>query len=335
MALESHYKKPDLSLWQGRKDTPPNAALFQITKFLNLTTLDTNQTNSFALLGFCSDEGVRRNRGRVGAAKGPDILRSVLAKIPIHKALCFYDAGNIVCVDNNLESAQIALGQAVSLLLKHHITPIVIGGGHEVAYGHFLGIKKQYLDIVNFDAHLDMRPLLENNQGSSGTPFLQIAQLCKQQKRDFNYHCIGVQKIGNTRQLLDTAVTHNVNIVFADDIHTQVQHSFLTPIIATAKNIYVTTCLDVFASPYAPGVSAPQPYGLTPAQIIPSLRQLAASGKVLTYDIAELAPAFDQDNITAKLATQLIFEIIHNHSFKEDHHDSSNTDTKEKQHTCP
>jgi len=54
--------------------------------------------------------------------------------------------------------------------------PIVLGGSHELAYGHFNGIvnhlKKQTknsskVGIINFDAHFDLRPY--DNQGSSGT----------------------------------------------------------------------------------------------------------------------------------------------------------------------
>jgi len=47
--------------------------------------------------------------------------------------------------------------------------------------------------------------------------------------------------------------------------------------------------------PYAPGVSAPQPLGVLPWQILPLVRQLAASGKVVSYDIAELSPKYDID----------------------------------------
>jgi formiminoglutamase len=76
------------------------------------------------------------------------------------------------------------------------------------------------------------------------------------------------------------------------------------------ERIYLSICLDVFASAYAPGVSAPQPFGITPIQALPILRRLAESGKVIALDIVELAPNYDPSGITAKLAASLLNEWI-------------------------
>jgi len=45
------------------------------------------------------------------------------------------------------------------------------------------------------------------------------------------------------------------------------------------------------------------------------VRKLAGSGKVVSYDIAELSPPYDIDSRTAKLSANLIYEIIHHHLF--------------------
>jgi formiminoglutamase len=278
---------------------------------------------AFAFIGFCCDAGVRRNLGRAGAADGPGAIRHMLAKFPIQRTdvIC-YDAGDITCHDDQLEGAQEALAEAVSHLLHRHITPIVFGGGHEIAWGHYQGIAKtvgqKQLGIVNFDAHFDMRPLLPSNHGSSGTPFLQIAEAHKAANRHFDYNCIGIQPAGNIRQLFDTAKSYETHMLFADDIHHGHMDqciSFLDRIIADNQIIYLSLCLDVFSSAYAPGVSAPQPLGLTPWQLLPLVRKLASSGKVLTYDVAELAPVYDVDQHTAKLAANFIYDIIHHHVF--------------------
>ena len=323
MHWQHHYFPPNESNWQGRTDLPANACFFQIIKSLDLQKpITTNQLNTFALLGFCCDEGVERNHGRTGAAKGPEAIRSILSKMPLHRHdITIYDAGDITCTDGNLEQAQEVLGDAVALLLQHHITPIILGGGHELAWGHYQGIAKHddksQLAIVNFDAHFDMRPLLANHQGSSGTPFLQIATAHENANRKFNYNCIGIQPSGNISLLYDTAKKHHVEIIQADEIYQGKSCApLLDRIIKDNQLIYTSICLDVFAVPYAPGVSAPQTLGLTPWQVMPYVRQLAASGKVISYDIAELCPTYDIDNRTAKLAATLIYEITHHHKEK-------------------
>lgn len=322
MTWHSRYIPPDPSQWQGRADIPPSSCFFQIMQMLDLRTNIPENRNkrAFGLLGFCCDEGVRRNLGRPGAALGPAAIREILAKLPVqkHGLLCF-DAGDISCTDGDLESAQQALGEACALLLAHNIIPIVLGGGHELAFGHYQGIVKKFtkekLGIVNFDAHFDMRPVV-NNLGSSGTPFLQIAQAHKTSGLRFDYNCIGIQRAGNIRLLFDTAKKYGVHTLLADDLHqgyTEKCATFIDRIIDENDIIYISLCLDVFAAPYAPGVSAPQPLGLTPWQIIPWVRQLAASGKVISYDIAELAPQYDLGLKTAKLAANFIYEFIHYH----------------------
>ena len=209
-------------------------------------------------------------------------------------------------------------------MLEQGIKPIVLGGGHELAWGHYQGISQVFpennLGIINFDAHFDMRPLLPNNLGTSGTPFLQIAEAHKSGNRRFDYNVIGIQHAGNVRQLFEVARENNVNVILADELH-QGQHEkcvdFIDRVIDQNEIVYMSFCLDVFAASFAPAVSATQPLGLYPWHIIPLVRQLAASGKVISYDIAELSPRYDVDHRTAKLAAILIYELIHHQHPKE------------------
>lgn len=324
MTWNTRYLPPDPNQWQGRKDIPPASCFFQIIQMLNL--LDdhsiTTDLPTFALLGFRCDEGIRRNQGRIGAAEGPSSLRTALSKMPVHNQhFACVDAGSITCADGDLEASQEALGEVINLLLQHNLKPIVIGGGHELAWGNYQGIATTFpnedLGIINIDAHFDMRPLLSDNKGSSGTGFLQIAEACKKNKKRFDYNCIGIQHTGNIRQLFETAKQYNTKILLADELHGHQNErgvDFVDRVIDENDLVYVSLCLDVFSAAFAPGVSAVQPLGLNPWHIIPILRQLAASGKVVSYDIAELSPRYDIDQCTAKLAANLIYEIVHHHN---------------------
>lgn len=321
MALKRHYLPPSHAIWQGRTDAPADAYFFQKMRLLNLEVPITPAKQlSFALIGFCCDEGIKRNQGRVGAKEGPKAIRQMLAGIALQRqdVECF-DAGDIIINDNDLESAQHTLADALTLLLKANIVPIALGGGHELAWGHYQGIaacKKENVGIINIDAHLDMRELLKNHQGSSGTSFLQIAQAKADKQQPFNYYCIGVQPESNIAPLIKTAREHGTHILWIDDLQPQnlpATTHLIEEIITYNQFLYVSLCLDVFAAAYAPGVSAPQPFGANPWQIIPIVRMLAASKKVISYDIAELSPPFDRDNRTAKLAANFIYEIIHHH----------------------
>ncbi|MHB1222316.1 MAG: arginase family protein, partial [Gammaproteobacteria bacterium] len=154
MAWTSYYLPPTSKLWQGRSDTPDRSAFFKVIELLDLNQpinhhlpSDRNQhiQNAFAFLGFSCDEGVKRNLGRPGAIEGPAAIRTALAKLPVHinNFIC-YDAGDITCTNGNLEEAQAALAEATAMLLRNSITPIVLGGGHELAWGHYQGIHQAF-----------------------------------------------------------------------------------------------------------------------------------------------------------------------------------------------
>jgi formiminoglutamase len=206
-------------------------------------------------------------------------------------------------------------------MLGKGFNTIVMGGGHELAWGHYCGIERAFpkldLGIINFDAHFDMRALLPDQKGTSGTGFLQIAESNQRTKKRFDYNCIGIQHAGNVRQLFETAKAFNTKVILADELHQgQLEKcvDFVDRMIDQNALVYVSLCLDVFAGAFTPGVSAVQPLGLMPWHIIPLVRQLAASGKVVSYDIAELCPHYDIDHRTAKLAANLIYEIVHHHN---------------------
>jgi formiminoglutamase len=176
-----------------------------------------------------------------------------------------------------------------------------------------LSAQHKNILIVNFDAHYDLRPLIDNKWGSSGTPFTQIAQHCKQVGIPFHYLCIGVQKSANTESLFNVAHSLKVETVLAETIHLNGIAStseLLEKALAKHDAVYLTVCMDVFAQSCAPGVSAPQALGLLPWQVLPLLRRISASGKLLTMDCVELSPPFDQDSMTAKLAASLIWEVL-------------------------
>lgn len=325
MNWESRYLPPDGTAWQGRNDIPDGSCFYQYVKPLNLLTRRPEKTSqiTFAIVGFKCDEGVQRDLRRSGAFEGPTAIRHRLAKLPIQKPnICIYDAGNVICTDHDLEASQRTLAEVIAMLLEQNIRPIVIGGGHEVAWGHYQGIAKIYppqkrLGIINFDAHFDLHPMDPTHRGSAETTFYQIAEDHRSAQRHFDYNCIGIQHAGNIRQLFDLAKKFNVKIILADELHQGLQEKcfdFIDRIVDQNEIIYLSLSLDVFSPAFAPGVSSIQPLGLNPWHLIPLIRQVAASGKMISYDIVEHVPRYDIDHRTAKLAATLIYEIIHHHN---------------------
>lgn len=316
--MHKFYKSTDAGLWTGRVDSESNFDAFrwhQWVEILDLNDEILNPMSSFSIgiIGYRGDKGVKKNKGRIGSSGGPISIRKELMNLPCNfkNTLKIYDCGDIICDDASIEESQQELSNLIERMLELNIFPIVIGGSHEIAFGHFSGIKKyenKKIGIINFDAHFDMRPC--ENGGTSGTMFRQISDI---EKEDFLYYVLGIQKRGNTVELFKTAKLLGVNYDLASDIlNTDIWKILesLDKFIQKSDKVYITICADVFSSSFAPGVSASQPLGLDPEKVIKILKYIFKSKKVVSFDIAEVSPRFDQDHVTSRLASTIIFAVI-------------------------
>ena len=279
-----------------------------------------------ALLGLASDAGVSRNHGRPGAAEGPVALRRALANLAWHGGddARLYDAGDVHCSGDALEEAQSRYADRLASLLRDGHFAIGLGGGHEIAWAAYQGIERalrddprlERLGILNFDAHLDLRRPETAGRGTSGTPFLQIAEARAARGLEFRYLCMGVSEAANTPALFDRARSLGTTVV--SDLEAAQPEAQLTlqRFIEASSAVYLTFCLDVLPPAVAPGVSAPSGLGVALHRVVTLLRDaLAACGhgrpgsKLLVADIAELNPRHDSDGRTARTASRLVYEL--------------------------
>ena len=96
-------------IWQGRfdGDDPLSHRIFQRVFLEN--NYSNISPNDFVLHGFAVDEGVKRNKGRVGAKDAPDIIRKNTTNFPVvNPEFVLKDFGNITCEDGNLEKSAAA-----------------------------------------------------------------------------------------------------------------------------------------------------------------------------------------------------------------------------------
>lgn len=268
-----------------------------------------------AVLGFASDEGVRRNHGRTGAVAGPEHLRAALGGLAVHDSFPRYDAGTVTTQGTDLEGAHEELSNRVETLYRQGFLTVVLGGGHETAFGShrgaFRGNDEQPLGIINLDAHFDLRAA---DQPTSGTPFLQIARLVG---RGFQYSVAGISKPNNTAALFATAQQLGVRVVLDEDLADMPvkEAAALARQMASGNDaLHLSIDLDVLAASVAPGVSAPAALGVSLEHIRAMAIAIAKTGKLRLVDVVELNPAFDIDERTAKVAARLIDDIVTAHA---------------------
>ena len=305
--------------WQGRTDIEDAP---YTERWHNRITPDEENTaaTDFGLLGFACEVGVLRNKGRGGAAEGPAALRKQLSNLAWHgNKQTATDFGTVEVNDDDLEAGQQLLASHVDKALSKVQRLLVIGGGHETAWGSFNGLSQHLgpqarIGIINLDAHFDLRSPGVNGP-SSGTPFYQIKQLAGD---NFHYCCLGVARAANTKALFDRASQWNVSYREdhqmeadqIDDILTQVQD-----FCAGKDALYLTIDLDVLPHYQAPGVSAPAALGVplsVIARVIAEVQRCAGNCRfgLPLVEITELSPANDNQGTTARTAAVLADRLL-------------------------
>jgi formiminoglutamase len=273
------------------------------------------------LIGFPQDEGVRRNHGRQGAAEAPAAIRRFLYTFTLWDAERGVglegspplDAGNIR-IAGTLEDTQEALGAVVGAILASGAVPIVLGGGHETAYGHYLGYvtARRPVGIINLDAHLDVRPC-QDGRGHSGSPFRQALDHPTSPLPGPHFVCLGAQPQSVSRVHWEFARGRGCRIGWYRQVrrcpvkHLRQEASRLS---AAGCQVYVSLDADAIRAADVPGVSAPNASGFPAEQVLALARAAGNSPVVCSFDLVEINPRHDPDGRSSRWAALAVWNFL-------------------------
>lgn len=300
-----------MSVWRGRTDEHDGPLALRWHQKVQPLTLGCH--SGIALVGFVCDEGVRRNGGRVGAKDGPRAIRAALANLAWHQQHSVYDAGDVACDDGDLDSAQSRLAEAVAEVIRTGHRPLILGGGHETAWGTFQGLSAACgvapCGVINLDAHFDLR---SDPVPNSGSPFRQIADWCEANGRRFRYLALGIAVPSNTAALFQRTDALGAQWHLDRDVqpwNLEPIRDAVVKFAAQCDRVHLSIDLDVLPAAAMPAVSAPAALGV-PLDAVERLVEAALdSGKVAAVDLVELNPRHDIDNRGAKVAARIAWQI--------------------------
>ena len=307
------YRKSDFDAWDGSAGGSEEDP--RLGSFISPGT-DELQDVRIAVAGFPVDDGVRINGGRVGAAHAPDEIRDVLyGMTPDPRQLegqvrvlrRTVDVGNLRA-GRSLAEKQEALGAFVQDCLAADVVPVILGGGHETAYGHFLGYAESGtpVDIVNIDAHADVRPLVEGF-GHSGSSFRQALEHASGACR--TYSVAGLQPGRNAVAHIEYLAEHGGRALWATETTSETLKRVLVPLTADG-HVMLTLDMDAVDQSYAPGVSAPTVGGLEQQLVIDLAHEAGSSPAVSSLDLVEVNPLVDEGGRTVRLAARLVWGFL-------------------------
>lgn len=263
-----------------------------------------------AIVGCPQDEGVRRNRGRPGAALAPDAIRSALMRLSIAglEGLRIVDLGDVM-IAGTLEEIHDRLHTLARTIVADGKRLVSLGGGNDISFADCGGLAAAAGSVLafNIDAHLDVRADTPRN---SGTPYRQLLEAGLVRPEAF--YEIGAQPFANSAIYGAYLRDRGATIIPLDELRQRGIAATLQQILHQRQEpaIFWGFDLDVVNAAEAPGVSAPNPLGMSGAELCHIAALAGADYRSKIIEISEVNPAFDSDGRTARLAAVAIWHFL-------------------------
>lgn len=261
--------------------------------------------SSIALLGipYDADSSYRR-----GTAQGPAALRAELARARDYSSLTseggvdldrpgvLTDVGDVDVGEP--EATRVAIERQAAGLLHAGHRLLALGGDHSITYPILRAVHHALgrVDVLHLDAHPDLYPIFQDNRYSHACPFARaledglVGRLVQ----------VGIRAATAPQR----AVAERYNV----EQFTMREWSG-PPRVTLERPVYVSLDLDGIDPAFAPGVSHPEPGGLSVRDAIAVLQRL--EGRVVAADLVEFNPSLDQGGRTAGVGVKLMKELLH------------------------
>lgn len=209
------------------------------------------------------------------------------------------DDGDLELAFGNSERAMKDISQYVAKVIKDSKIPVMIGGEHLVSLGAMQAIYNKYksINIIHFDAHIDVKDDILGEKLSHGTVMRRIWDIVG----DNRIHQFGIRS-GMREEFewaKDRMFTNKFNLNYLDSV--------IQPI--GDKPVYVTIDLDVFDPSIMSGTGTPEAGGLLFKEMLDAILKIS-SLNVVGYDIVELCPHLDQSRASTVTACNLVREVL-------------------------
>ncbi len=215
----------------------------------------------------------------------------------LFESLKIHDMGDLF-LPSELEEAGKVIQDAVNRVSREGKTPVILGGEHTLTYFACKALKPE--NIIYIDAHADLRSEWIGQRLCHATVARQL-----------------VEEMGGDHVIF--VGTRSYSVEEAEFIkHQQIEilSDFSNPKelagkikgVAEAKKVYLTIDMDVLDPAYAPGVSCPEPGGISTSQLLELIRHLGPLS-LCGVDLVEVCPPFD-NGCASFAAARVLYQIL-------------------------
>ena len=210
-----------------------------------------------------------------------------------------YDGGDLELPFGDPSDALMQIEEYVDQVVNDNKIPLMIGGEHLVTLGAVRSVVKkyEYLHIVHFDAHADLREEYLGVTLSHAT----VLHRCHDLVGDHKIFQFGIRS-GDREEFRwgkDHVTTCKFNFDTLDEVVEQLQ----------GKAVYFTLDLDVLDPSVFPGTGTPEAGGVTFMELLGAIEKVAKLN-IVGADMNELSPIYDQTGASTAVACKVLREIL-------------------------
>ncbi|KAH7914748.1 Arginase/deacetylase [Hygrophoropsis aurantiaca] len=196
-----------------------------------------------------------------------------------------------------------------------HPRIVTLGGDHTIVWPILRSLHQVYgpISVIHFDAHIDTWPTLASNASEQsrvthGTFFTLAFE--EGLMSNTSIHA-GIRNKLQGPELIEHDEAVGFELIMADDIDDFGTDALIRKIRTRVGNspVYLSFDIDTIDPGQAPATGTPEPAGWTSRETKRILRGLAGLNFV-GADIVEVAPAYDNADITGILAAGLVDDFL-------------------------
>ncbi len=299
------------------KDSSQSPRFVGNRTFMRLEQVRTTNDIDFAVLGVPFDTAASN---RTGQRFGPQHIRdfSVLLRpynpdmdIDIFEYCSGVDYGDINVIPGNALRTYDSMVEGLTPLLEKNVIPVIMGGDHSITLGNLRAFHKRYgkIALVHFDSHGDTWEHYYGEKYMHGTPFRRAAE---EGLLDMEHSIqvgmrgplYGPGDIEDARDLgFEVIPMKEVRQIGFENVMKRIHER------VKDRPVFVTYDIDFVDPAFAPGTGTPEVGGPTSYEALEYVRGLDGLD-VVGFDLVEVLPAYDANEITAVLASAVIYEMI-------------------------
>jgi len=259
---------------------------------------------------------------RAGTRFGPQGVRKISAlytpynyemAVDLREQMTLCDAGDVFTIPANIEKTFDQISRAVSHVASSGSLPIMIGGDHSIGFPCVRGIAEctsKKIGIVHFDRHADIQEK-DLDERMHTTPWFHSTNLPNVPAKNLVQVGIGGWQV--PRDAVKVARDRETNIITMSDMEKMGVDKTAEMALEMAWDgvdmVYMSFDIDSIDCGFVPGTGWPEPGGFLPREALALASKVAAEG-ICGMELVEVAPPYDQSEITALMGTRVIVDVL-------------------------